>query len=135
MAVFRIVLMVLAILHLLFTALTAVVGQFADGSDVASRLVLSALHPLAAIGILLLVFIRRLPSPIVVGVAVILVVNIVADATLAVLIATRAMKGDWPLAVVFAVVPTIALIYGAIRLRSLPSPEDDITSEPISPVG
>ena len=125
MTIFRIALMFLSVLHLLFTALTAVVGQFADEGDVGSRLILSVAHPLAAIGALLLAFIRRLPRPIVVGVAGLLVINIVADATLAALIASGAMRGDWELPLVFTVVPAIALIYASCRLRGEGAPSGE----------
>ena len=118
MAIFRVVLMVIAVIHLLLAAFTAVVGQFADGGDIGSRLVLSALHPLAAIGIVLLVFLQRLPKPVVAAVAALMILNIAADVTLAVLIASGVVKGDWWLPLVFAVVPTIALTYVALDPRS-----------------
>ena len=53
MTAFRITLIVLSTINILFTLLTAAVGLFADGGDTWSRLVISGLHPLAAVAIVL----------------------------------------------------------------------------------
>ena len=118
MKALRIVLMVLGIVHILFVGLTAVVGSFADGSDVWSRLLLTLLHPIAAIAILVLVFVRLPPKRITSIVVAILAINIVADAVVAALIASGSIKGDWGLPLAFSVVPAIAIIYAVLILRS-----------------
>ena len=46
MTVFRIVLMVLAIINFLIAGFGALVSQFADGGDFYSRLILTFLHPI-----------------------------------------------------------------------------------------
>lgn len=109
----------LSILHLLFTAMIATVGLFADGGAIYSRLIISALHPLTALVILLLVFAPRLTSPFIIGAIALLVVNIIADLTLSALIAFGTLKGDWELPLFFAIVPVIAMIYAINRLRAM----------------
>ena len=118
MKVLRIVLMILGIVHILFVGLTAVVGSFADGSDVWSRLLLTLLHPIAAIAILVLVFVRLPPKRITLTVVAILAINIVADVAVAGLIAGGSIKGDWPLPLTFTVIPAIAIVYAILILRS-----------------
>ena len=119
MAVFRMLLIVLAVLHGAFTALTAVVGAFADGGSAWERLLLILIHPLAAAGLLLLVLRPRLSTTMVRAIAALLTVNVLADLALAQLIASGSVKGDWQLAVMFAVVPAIGLVYALTvpRLR------------------
>lgn len=111
----------LAILHLLFTALTAMIGLFADGGAVYSRLILSALHPLAALAILLLVFAPRVTKSFIMIVTALLTINILADVTLTALIGFGTIKGDWELPLFFTIVPMIAIIYAVNQLRSLPT--------------
>ncbi len=118
MKALRIALMFLGVVHILFVGLTAVVGSFADGSDVWSRLLLTLLHPIAAIAILFLVFVQVPPKRITSTVVAILAINIVADVVIAALIAGGSIKGDWPLPLAFTVVPTIAIIYAVLVLRS-----------------
>ena len=119
MAVFRTLLLVLAVLHGAFTALTAMVGAFADGGSFWERLLLILIHPLAAAGLLLLVFRPRLSTTMVRAIAALLAVNVLADLTLAQLIAGGSIKGDWQLAVIFAAVPAVGLVYALTvpRLR------------------
>ena len=121
MTAFRRILMVLAIINVFFTFFTATIGLFADGGDVWSRLILSALHPLSALAILALVFLT-LNSTIVTGIAAVLALHVVADATLATMIASGAVKGDWELSIVFSIIPIIALIYAVASLRDQPKP-------------
>lgn len=121
MAIYRRTLMGLAILHLIFTALTATIGLFADGGAVYSRLIISALHPVTALVILLLVFAPRLSKSFVVIVVAFSTINILADVTLAALIGFGTIKGDWELPLFFTIVPTIAIIYAVNQLRSLPT--------------
>ena len=118
MKVLRIVLMVLGVVHILFVGLTAVVGSFADGGDVWSRLLLTLLHPIAAIMILVLVFVRLPPKQIASVAVAILAINIVADVVVAALIGAGSIKGDWALPLVFSVVPALAIIYAILVLRS-----------------
>ncbi len=117
MTAFRITLMVLAIIHVLFSGLTVVVGAFADGGNIWERLVLSALHPIVAIALLTLIFIPRPPKTFIIIVTGLLTANIIADVTLAISIAAGVVKGDVWLPPVFSVVPAIALIYAINRLR------------------
>ena len=120
MAIYRRTLMGLAILHLIFTALTATIGLFADGGAVYSRLIISALHPVTALVILLLVFAHRLSKSFVVIVIAFSTINILADVTLAALIAFGAIKGDWELPLFFTIVPTIAIGYAVKHLKQIP---------------
>ena len=133
MSIFRIAMMVLAIINFLFAALTAAVGQFADGGDIWSRLILSVLHPTSAIAILALVFIPRPKPALIKGTIALLLINIVADASLATLIATGAIKGDWPLPIVFTVVPAIAILYAVAQLRNPQSTNDEPNPNYVGP--
>ena len=117
MTAFRITLMVLAIVHMLFAGFTALVGAFADGGNIWERLVVSALHPIVAIALLTLIFIPRPPKTFIIVVTGLLTANIIADVTFAISIAAGVVKGDAWLALVFSVVPAIALIYAINRLR------------------
>ena len=134
MSIFRIAMMVLAIINFLFAALTAAVGQFADSGDIWSRLILSVLHPTSAVAILALVFITRPKPALIKAISALLVLNIVADATLATLIATGAIKGDWPLPLVFTAVPAIAILYAVVRLRNLQSTNDHLEPSSDGPI-
>ena len=118
MKVLRVVLMVLGVVNVLFVGLTAVVGSFADGGDVWSRLLLTLLHPIAAIMILVLVFVRLPPKRIASTVVAILAINIVADVVIAALIAVGSIRGDWALPLAFSVTPAIAIAYAVLVLRS-----------------
>ena len=60
---------------------------------------------------LLLVFAPRLARTATLGIAAVLLANVIADLALAQRIAAGAVKGDWELAVVFAVVPVVGLAY------------------------
>ncbi len=117
MGVFRIILLVLAVVQVLLSVFTAMVGAFADGGDIWSRLVLIALHPLCAVALLVLAVLPRPASVIAYVVAALLACNIVADVTLALLIATDVIKGDWPLPLVFSIIPVVGLVY-ALRIAS-----------------
>ena len=61
MALYRILMLILAVIQVLFATLTALVGAFADGGSIGERLLLILVHPFAAIGLLLLVVLPRLP--------------------------------------------------------------------------
>ena len=45
---FRLLVTVLALMHVLFVGLTALVGAFANGGDIGQRLLVVLLHPLGA---------------------------------------------------------------------------------------
>ena len=103
--------LVLAILQVLFTGLTGMVGAFADGGDVWSRLLLIVVHPLCAVALLVLVLLPRTAPAIAYAVAALLVASIVADLTFALLIAVGTVKGDWWLPLMFSLVPAIGVVY------------------------
>ena len=111
MTTFRIITLVLAVLQVLFTAFTAMVGAFADGGDLWSRLLLIVVHPLCAVALLVLAVLPRPASAMAYAVAALLVGNIVADVTIAQLIAVGTVKGDWWLPLLFSVVPAVGLAY------------------------
>ena len=110
--------LVLAVIQAALAGFTALVGSFADGGDVWSRLLLILIHPLCAAGMLLLVLAPRLASAVVVAIAGLLAVNIVADLAFALLIAAGTVKGDWWLPLIFSVIPAIGIIYALIMLRA-----------------
>ena len=103
--------LVLALVHAAFAGLTALVGAFADGGDAWSRLLMVLVHPLAAAGLLLLLFSPRPAAAMVLGVAALLMLNVAADLTFALMIARGTVKGDWWLPVMFAVVPAVGVVY------------------------
>lgn len=111
MTVFRIITLVLAVLQVLFTAFTGMVGAFADGGGVWERLLLIAVHPLCAVSLLALAVLPRPSTTLAYAVAALLVGNIFADLTLAQLIAAGTVKGDWWLPLMFSVIPAVGLAY------------------------
>ena len=115
---FRIPILVLAVLQMVLAGFTALVGAFADGGDVGSRLLLVAVHPLAAVGMLLVLSLPRPATSLVVAVAVILLVNVAADLSVALMIAVGLVKGDWWLLPIFAVIPAVGLAYALNLLRA-----------------
>ena len=121
----RIVMLVLAFIYAALAMFTAAVGSFADGGDVWSRLVLVLLHPLAAGAFLLLVFRPTASRLLVMAIAALLLATVAADLSLAAAIAGGAMKGDWELPVIFAVIPALGVLYALGRAvtstRSSPS--------------
>lgn len=114
---------VLAVLQIAFTVFTALVDSFADGGSLGERLVLVLVHPLAAIGLFILVTQPGISPKGVRVVTALLVVNVAADVVLAFLIAGGTVKGDWELPLVFAVIPAIGLVYAAKRMASRPQPD------------
>ncbi len=116
MNVFRVVVLVLAILQVVFTGFTAAVGSFADGGDVWQRLLLVVLHPACAVALLLLAL-RRGPSKgMALVVAGLLLANVAADVALWSAIERGVIKGDSELALVFAVVPAVGILYALTLL-------------------
>ena len=122
MRIFRIFVLVLAVLQVAFTVFTALVGSFADGGSLGERVVLVLVHPLAAIGLLMLVTQPQLSIWGIRVVAALLAVNVAADVALALLIAGGRVKGDWELPLVFAVIPVIGVVYAVKRMASRPQP-------------
>ena len=116
MTVIRLAALVLGVIHALFVGLTSLAGAFADGGDAWQRLLVVFLHPLGAAGVLLLVLVPRLSRTAIVGIAAVLLANVIADLVLAQKIAAGAASGDWELGLVFAAVPSVALAYAMIRL-------------------
>ena len=119
----RIVMLVLAFAYAGLAMLTAAVGSFADGGDIWSRLVLVLLHPLAAGAFLLLVLRAAASRKLVLAVAALLLATVAADLSLAAAIAGGAMKGDWELPVIFAVVPAVGVIYALARAFASTRPD------------
>ena len=115
---FRILVLVLAVFHTLFVGLTSMVGAFANGGDIWQRLLLVLLHPLGAMGVLLLVFRPGIAATSILAVVALLTANVIADLRLAQLIATGAVRGDWELAVAFSVAPAIGIVYALALLRT-----------------
>ena len=111
----RIAMLVLAFVYAALAMFTAAVGSFADGGDVWSRLVLVLLHPLAAGAFLLLVFRPTASRMLVMVIAALLLATVAADLSLAAAIAGGAMKGDWELPVIFAVIPALGVLYALGR--------------------
>ena len=114
----RIPVLVLATVHAIFSALTALVGAFANGGDVWQRLLLVVLHPLGAAGVLLLVLVPRLSTTKILATVALLTANVIGDLLAAQLLATGAMRGDWELALAFSVVPAIGIVYALALLRT-----------------
>ena len=100
------------------------VGAFADGGDIWSRLLLILVHPLCAAGLLLLVLLPRPATAIVLAIAALLVVNVGADLFAALMIARGAVRGDWFLPAIFSVIPAIGVVYALTLARMRPRPDD-----------
>jgi hypothetical protein len=110
--------LVLAVVQTAFAGFTALVGAFADGGDLWSRLLVILIHPLCAAGMLLLVLLPRPATAVVLAIAGLLAVNVVADLTFAQLIAGGSVKGDWWLPLIFSVVPAVGIVYALTLLRA-----------------
>ena len=108
---------VLAFVQVFLAFFTALVGSFADGGQWWERFVLVAVHPAAAVFLLILV-VHRSARVLALVTTALLALNIAADAGLALAIGSGAIKGDWWLPLVFAVVPLIALPYCILRYRN-----------------
>ncbi len=110
--------LVLAVAQAAFAGLTAMVGAFADGGDIWLRLVVVLLHPLCAAGLLLLVLSPRLTRVKMLAIAALLLATVAVDLSLALAIGRGAIKGDWELPVVFAVIPALGVVYALILARA-----------------
>ena len=107
----RVLIIILAIVQFLFAGFTGTVGSFADGGEIWERVVLMGIHPLAAIGLLVMAFVPRIKPTGLQIIRALLAINIIADIVLAALIYSGATKGDWWLPLLFAVIPVIGLGY------------------------
>ena len=110
--------LVLAVAQAALAGLTAMVGAFADGGDIWSRLVVVLLHPLCAASLLLLVLSSRLTRVRILAIAALMLTTVVVDLSLALAIGRGAVKGDWELPVVFAVIPALGVVYALILARA-----------------
>lgn len=113
---FRVIVLALGVIHALFAGFTALVGGFADGGSVWERLILMAVHPIAAAALLYVVVLHTPARQIVIAASALMVINVIADVTLALLIQTGNIRGDWLLPLVFSVVPIIGLVYALTLL-------------------
>ena len=88
------------------------VGAFADGGTIPGRILVSLVHPAAAILLLIAVsFSKPISTELRKFTLVLLLVAIAADLVLAVLIGRGVVEGDWFLPLVFAVVPVVGVAY------------------------
>lgn len=113
----RVPMIILAALHVAFTGLTGSVGMFADAGTVLERILVSLIHPVAAILLLVVVSSKPLARKLRGVTVALLLVSVAADVALSVLIGQGVVKGDWILPLVFAVVPVIGLAYLSTRIR------------------
>ena len=126
MTAFKNTFRVLAIIQVVIAGFTALVGAFADGGDIWSRLLVSLVHPVCAVAILLLALLPRLANPILFAILGVVMLAVAADLTYGTLIALGSVKGDFWLPLVFAVIPTIAVIYALTLLARPPSPDREL---------
>ena len=110
--------LVLGVAQAALAGLTAMVGAFADGGDIWSRLVVVLLHPLCAVSLLLLVLSPRLTRVRMLAIAALLLATVAVDLSLALAIGRGAVKGDWELPVVFSVIPALGVVYALILARA-----------------
>ncbi len=115
----KIAMLILASLQVLVSGAAALVGSFADGADIFSRAVLVALHPIAAVGLVvgLLAPAASLSTQRIV--LALLALNVLADLGLSASIALGVQSGDVALPLLFAVIPAIGLAY--CRLQHWPT--------------
>ena len=107
----RTLIIILAIVQFLFAGFAGAMGSFADGGELWERAVLMGIHPLAAIGLLVMAFVPRIKPAGLQIIRALLAFNIIADATLVALIYSGVSRGDWWLPLLFAVIPVIGLWY------------------------
>ena len=112
----RIALLIMAVFHLAAVGLTAAVGElFADGGGAFERALLVAIHPAAAVA-LTLALARGDPRTWLVITAVALaLVNVAGDAYVAFAISSGAIRGDFWLPLMFAIVPAAGAAYLVAR--------------------
>lgn len=111
MKLLHVLMLVLAVFQVLVAGGAALVGSFADGADIVSRGVLVALHPIAAVALVVgLLAPSASPSTQRVVLAL-LALNVFADLALSASIALGVQPGDAILPLIFAVIPAIGLVY------------------------
>lgn len=120
MTAFKNTIRVLALVQLVFAGFTAVVGAFADGGDIWSRLLVSVIHPVCAVAILLLALRPSLANLTLIAILAMIVLTVAGDITYCLLIASGSVKGDFWLPLVFAVIPAITAIYALTLLTRQP---------------
>ncbi|MDE0155012.1 MAG: hypothetical protein OXS28_05360 [Gammaproteobacteria bacterium] len=116
--IFRIPMLILVVVQLLFTGITAFTGAFADGGQWWEYATVVLLHPLAAIGLLLLVITSQPTKVLITATAVLLLLTITADTLSSFAILFGITRGDWWLPAVFSVIPVIALGYCLVLARN-----------------
>ena len=122
MKTLRMTALVLAVVQTVLAGLTALVGAFADGADVWSRVVVVLLHPLCAAVLLLLALMPRPSSARALVIGALLMANVIVDLSLAMMIARGDVKGDWWLPVMFAVIPSLGVVYALTLARTASQP-------------
>ena len=116
MKIVHTVVIALAVLHLAFTAFTGMVGLFADGGTIWERLLISGLHPIAAVALLDVLLAPRSGSGWPTRIALAFpVASIAGDVAMYIAISSGATRGDASLALFFAVVPLLGVVYAFIR--------------------
>ena len=120
MLALRIAMIILAALNLAFAGVTALVGGFADGGEWWQRVILMAVHPAAAIALLLLVALPRPAGSLVLLVAALLLVSVASDVYMGALLYQGVVRGDWALSLAFAAVPFLGLLYALLLLTRTP---------------
>ena len=116
MKTLRVIMIALAIVQMVLTGFTALVGGFADGGGVWERVLLMVVHPVAAIALLAMVLTSRTAAKWLTRVTVVLLlVSIAGDVAAYVAISQGAIKGDKSLAFIFAIIPVIGVVYGLTR--------------------
>ncbi len=116
MKYFRVALLALGAIHALLTGFTALVGGFADGGSIGERAVLMAVHPITAAALLYMAALRTPARSVLMIGSAIIAINVIADVTLALLILSGNIRGDWLLPLIFSVVPLIGLVYAVTLL-------------------
>ena len=108
----RVVMVVLSVLHLGWSCLPALTAAFADGGSVPERLLLSVVHPVAALLLAYVLVSSAEPGLRLWRITMtMLPVSIGGDIVMAVLIGQGVLRGDWPLPLTFVVIPVICFPY------------------------
>ena len=115
--IFLIVMRILAAVQVLLAGMTALTGGFADGGEWWERLSLVLIHPVVAVVLAVLVFMPQPSRMLVIATAILLLVNIAADALLSFAILSGITRGDWWLPLIFSLIPLIALGYCMALVR------------------
>ena len=116
MKTLRVAMIALAIVQVVLTGFTSLVGGFADGGSVWERALIMVVHPVAAIALLVMVLTLRTAAKWLTRVAVVLLlVSIAGDVAVYVAISEGTIKGDKSLALIFAIIPVIGVVYGLAR--------------------